>query len=58
MSYQVNITDEADRDLRAIFEYIAFELLSVENAENQLNRLEKAIRSLDEIITWASEDFQ
>ena len=47
MSYQVNITDEADRDLRAIFEYIAFELLSVENAENQLNRLEKAIRSLD-----------
>ena len=49
MSYQVNITDEADRDLRAIFEYIAFELLSVENAENQLNRLEKAIRSLDEM---------
>ena len=58
MSYQVNITNEADRDLRAIFEYMAFELLSVENAENHLNRLEKAIRSLDEIITWASEDFQ
>lgn len=32
MSYQVNITGEADRDLRAIFEYIAFELQSVENA--------------------------
>ena len=49
MSYQVNITDEAARDLRAIFEYIAFELLSVENAENQLNRLQKEIQSLDEM---------
>ncbi len=49
MSYQVNITDEAAQDLRAIFEYIAFELLSVENAENQLNRLQKEIQSLDEM---------
>ena len=49
MSYLVNITDEAAQDLRAIFEYIAFELLSVENAENQLNRLQKEIQSLDEM---------
>lgn len=49
MSYRVNITDEADKDLRAIFEYIAFELLSVENAAGQLSRLQAEIDSLDEM---------
>lgn len=49
MSYQVNITDEAAQDLRAIFEYIAFALLSIDNAEGQLSRLQKAIESLDEM---------
>jgi toxin ParE1/3/4 len=34
-------------DLRDIYEYIAFTLLSPENAKNQLKRLEKGILSLD-----------
>ena len=34
-------------DLRGIFEYIAFELKAPENANNQLNRLEERILSLD-----------
>lgn len=49
MSYQVNISDEAERDLNSIFEYIAYELLSVKGAVNQLSRLEKEIKSLNEM---------
>lgn len=52
MSWQVRITEEADRDLRAIFEYIAFELLSVENASGQLARLQEEIKSLSEMPEW------
>ena len=33
-------------DLRGIFEYIAFHLQSVQNAANQLDRLEQGIASL------------
>ena len=36
-----------DSDLRGIFEYIAFELQSPENASGQLDRLEEQILSLD-----------
>jgi hypothetical protein len=32
MSYRIHITGQADRDLRSIFEYIAFELGSNESA--------------------------
>lgn len=46
MSYQVNITDEADRDLRSIFEYIAYDLLSIQNAVGQLSRLQREIQAL------------
>lgn len=49
MSYRIHITDQADRDLRSIFEYIAFELGSMVNAEGQLSRLEKEILALDEL---------
>ena len=49
MSYRIHITDQADRDLRAIFEYIAFELGSMINAEGQLSRLEKGIFALKEM---------
>ena len=49
MSYTVNITDAAEADLRSIFEYIAFELRSIENAVVQLNRLEREINSLSEM---------
>ncbi len=40
-------TKQADKDLREIFEYIAFQLLSPENAKRQIKRLEKQILSLD-----------
>ena len=50
MSYAVEITQQADSDLRCIFEYIAFELQTVHNAAGQLSRLEKNILSLDEML--------
>ena len=49
MSYQVHVTDEAERDLRGSFEYIAFHLRSLENASGQLSRLEDEILSLNEM---------
>ena len=47
MIYEVEISEQADNDLRGIFEYIAFELQSPENASGQLDRLEEQILSLD-----------
>ena len=45
--YEVTTTKQADADLRSIYEYIAFELLSPENAAGQLERLEQSILGLD-----------
>lgn len=45
--FDVQISEQADKDLRDIFEYIAFELLAPENAAGQLDRLEDAISKLD-----------
>ena len=47
MIYEVEVSEQADRDLREIFEYIAFELQSPENASGQLDRLEEQILNLD-----------
>ena len=44
---EVEVSEQADCDLREIFEYIAFELQSPENVIGQLNRLEEQILSLD-----------
>lgn len=44
--FEIEISDQADADLRGIYEYIAFELQSLESAANQLNRLEERIMSL------------
>ena len=49
MSYAVEISAQADADLRGIFEYIAFELQSVQNAAAQLSRLEESIYALEEM---------
>ena len=49
MSYSVQMTAEAWQDLNGIFEYIAFELQSVNNATGQIERLEKSINSLTEL---------
>ena len=48
-TYSVEITDQADADLRGIFEYIAYELQSVQNAAAQLSRLERGIDSLSQM---------
>ena len=45
MIFNVVTSMQAEEDLRGIFEYIAFELLSPENAGKQLERLEKQILS-------------
>ena len=47
MIYEVELSEQADSDLRGIFEYIAFELQSPENASRQLDHLEEQILSLD-----------
>lgn len=49
MTYQVTLTPQAQTDLREIFKYIAVDLQSVQNASGQLDRLEKAIASLDQM---------
>ncbi len=46
MRYSVEISEQANADLRGIFEYIAFELQSIQNAAGQLSGLEKSILSL------------
>ena len=48
MIYEVTITQQADADLRGIYEYIAFELLSADYAIGQLDRLEQHIVGLKE----------
>lgn len=48
MEYEIFTTEQAVGDLRAIFEYIAYDLMSGQNAMGQLDRLEKAIESLKE----------
>lgn len=47
MIFDVQVSEQADRDLRNIFEYIAFELQSPEYAAGQLDRLEVAIGELE-----------
>lgn len=49
MTYTIVISKEAENDLRAIYEYIAFELLAPDAAAGQLGRLEKAMLSLEEM---------
>ena len=46
--YEVNITDEAQRDMESIYDYIAQELQVTDTAMNQYNRIAEAILSLDE----------
>ena len=48
MKYDVTFTEQAENYLRGIFEYIAFDLLSPENAAGQFDRIEEKILSLGE----------
>lgn len=47
MIYEVRVSEQADSDLREIYEYIAFELQSPLNANRQIDHLEAEILSLD-----------
>ena len=47
MIYQVSTTEQADADLRGVYEHIAFELFSPDNAARQLERLEEHIIRLE-----------
>ena len=49
MIYSVQITSHAESDLREIYEYIAYELLSPPTAARQLQRLEEEVLSLDQM---------
>lgn len=49
MKYSITLTGWTKTDIASIFNYIAVELQSRQNAVNQLARLEKAIASLDEM---------
>lgn len=49
MKYKIILTEQADTDLRCIYEYIAFTLLEPVIASGQLDRIEKGILSLDEM---------
>ena len=49
MIYKIQITDQADTDIRNIYEYIAYELQSLENASGQLERIEKCIMGLEQM---------
>lgn len=46
MIFEIQISEQADIDLRGVFEYIAFELQSPKNASGQLDRLEESIMGL------------
>lgn len=49
MIFEVELSEQADADLRGIYEYIAFELQSPENASGQLERLETGILGLNQM---------
>lgn len=49
MSWEIEYTAQARKDLRDIYEYIALELLAPENAAGQIRRIMQMIRSLDEM---------
>lgn len=49
MIFEIEVSDQTDIDLRNIYEYIASELQSPENASGQIDRLEKSIMGLDQM---------
>ena len=49
MSFKINITETASLDLDCIYEYIAVNLQSPQNAKLQLRRLIESINKLDEM---------
>ena len=49
MTYKIDISKQAQADLRGIYEYIAYNLLSPQSAVRQLERLEEHIMGLNQM---------
>ena len=49
-SWEIVYTQQAESDLRSIYEYIAFTLFEEKIANNQVNRMMDAINGLDEMM--------
>lgn len=49
MNYKIVLTPDSQNDLNDIFKYIAFDLQSIQNATSQLDRIEKALKSLEQL---------
>lgn len=47
MSWEIKYTKHSREDLKAIYEYIAFELFVPDTASGQVDRIMKAIRTLE-----------
>jgi addiction module RelE/StbE family toxin len=48
MNYEIEITEQAEQDIRGIYEYIAYVLMSAQNAAGQIERIKTSIFSLSE----------
>ena len=49
MTYDIKLTDQAKRDLRGIYEYIASILMEPQIARNLVRRIIEGLKSLDEM---------
>lgn len=49
MIYTIKISNQADNDIRNIYEYIAYELQSPDHASAQLDKIEKCLMSLNDM---------
>lgn len=47
MNWEIKYTKHSMEDLKAIYEYIAFNLLAPDTASGQVNRIMKAVKTLD-----------
>ena len=48
-TYTIEITEQAEQDIRSIYSYIAIGLQATENAKGQMGRIEAAISLLDQM---------
>ncbi len=49
MNWKIQYSASSREDLRSVFNYIAYELLSPEYAAGQIERIMKAVRSLEDM---------
>ncbi len=57
MKYQVFTTEKAEEDLNSIADYLIYKLLAGETALKQIDRIEQAVMSLEEMPeSYASQE--